>query len=98
MKDPRSEIAKKLAPVQGNYTLRLPGGSIPWPIYLLAMEEYNKNHSQTPQRLAERGGFDWAELIACLRGNYSATESININKDLQRIIKSMVLEENKESS
>jgi len=62
------------------------GSMIPWAVHALAAEEYNKHYDQSAERLAERGGFDWAEVIACLRGDYTHEGCTQARKDLVRIL------------
>lgn len=76
------------ARIQGDHRLGLPAGTIPWAVHLVAMREYNRHHSQTPERLAGRGGFDWVELIACLRGDYSAEGCRQAHDDLRAALDS----------
>ena len=61
-------ICGRRAPVQGNRArdgldAHAPG-TIAWHEYLLAWSGYAARYgtSQSAERLAERGGFDWAEL------------------------------------
>ena|SRR3990167_5343855 len=50
------------APVQGSAS-----GRIAWPLHELAWQEYARRYpGQTAKRLAERGGFSWAELVEFL--------------------------------
>lgn len=67
----------RLAPVQGEYTNRkgLPGefpGTISWEEHLQAYKDYKKRYPgsaklQSAERLAERGGFSYGELIDHLK-------------------------------
>lgn len=60
----------KTAPVQSHKDM--PAGQIPWALHELAWEEYaRQGHMQSAQRIADRGGFSWAEIVACLRGEYT---------------------------
>ncbi len=47
---------------------RLPQ-SVPWSIVEPHRRQAERNHSQTLERLAERGGLSWAELIAVITDN-----------------------------
>lgn len=63
----------------------LPAGQVPESVARLAYETYAVNHgNQSFERLHERGGFDWAELIGCLRGSY-IPGSQTAADDLRRI-------------
>lgn len=73
-------------PIQGE-SLRVPwithgvykieAGWIPWALAEIAYKAYAKDGhgSQSLERLAERGGFGWNELLACLRGSYNNNTS-----------------------
>lgn len=52
-------------------------GWIPWTIAEIAYKVYcDAGHgSQTLERLAERGGFGWFELVALLRGSYDTASA-----------------------
>ena len=65
---------ERWAPVQGEPKLKLPAGRIPWAVHELAWRAYAAAvpASQSAERMAERGGFGWAEIIACIRGDYNA--------------------------
>lgn len=46
------------------------GGSIPWWVADLVYATYHRHHrEQTLERLAERGGFGWEEVVAGLQGD-----------------------------
>ncbi len=61
----------------------IPPGSVPAQVFLLAYAEYAKHHRQSAERLAERGGFSWSELVACLRGDYSPIGCQKASLDLE---------------
>ena len=67
-----------MMPVQGHDGRRgigaIPRGQVPEAVARLAYVEYARagHGSQSFERLHERGGFSWAELIACLRGEYNS--------------------------
>lgn len=42
--------------------------SVPWHLVEPHRKQAEKNHSQTLERLAERGGLSWAELFAAMAG------------------------------
>lgn len=42
--------------------------SVPWSIVEPHREQALRNHGQTLERLAERGGLGWAELFAVMAG------------------------------
>lgn len=48
-----------------------PAGQVPWGIAAEAYKVYAKKYrnGQSLERLAERGGFGWSELIALLRSD-----------------------------
>lgn len=54
----------------------LKAGWVPWVVAEVAYKAYCKagHGTQTLLRLAERGGFGWFELFACLRGDYHSQE------------------------
>lgn len=56
------------APVQGSREHNKPDGSISWEEHLLAYEVYAARYgsSQSAERIAERGGFSWSELLLFL--------------------------------
>lgn len=58
----------------GDLRAKLEAGWIPWTLALVAYRVYCKHGhgSQTLERLAERGGFGWFELVALLQGDFSA--------------------------
>lgn len=74
------------APIQGEQELGIPPSEIPYIIYRLAYKEYARHHSQTWQRLAERGGLGWVELVACLRGEYTSEGIEKARKDLEQVV------------
>lgn len=63
---------RRMAPVQGDqfHGVKLPAGEVPWAVHLMAWNEYARqgHGSQSAERLAERNGFSWGELIGFLRG------------------------------
>lgn len=71
------------APVQGDRNIPLgePGrepGTISWQEHLLAYVDYayRYGYGQSPERLAERGGFGYAELCSHLRGKPESWEPV----------------------
>lgn len=60
-------------PIQGELEdhRRHPACSIPTWLARVAHREYARKHSQTFSRIAERGGFGRAELVALIRGDYT---------------------------
>lgn len=60
-------ICGRRAPVQGDYNGRGPG-SISWAEHLLAHAGYVSRYGsqQTAERVAERGGFSYGELVEFL--------------------------------
>jgi len=64
---------ERRAPVQGDHIERgidIPPGTITWAEHLLAYAAYSKRYgtSQSAERLAERGGFGYLELVMFLPG------------------------------
>jgi hypothetical protein len=61
-------ICGKRAPVQGCYAGGYGAGTISWEEYLLAYASYANlyGRSQSAERLAERGGLGWFELVTLL--------------------------------
>jgi len=61
-------ICGRRAPVQATHEIRGPG-TISWEEHLLAWSGYASRYgtSQSAERLAERGGFSYAELLLYLR-------------------------------
>lgn len=61
-------ICGKRAPVQGDAEHKKAAGSISWDEHLRAWSAYAAKYgrSQTAERLAERGGFSYGELVAFL--------------------------------
>lgn len=75
-----------LAPVLG--CSLLPAGHIPWELHVLAWEQYHKHFpSQSAERIAERGGFSWTELIALLQHRDFFEGTILIEAEVRRIRK-----------
>lgn len=58
-------MAEKQFPIFGT-----PGiiQSVPWRLVEPHRDQAMQNHGQTLERLAERGGLDWAELFAVMQG------------------------------
>lgn len=42
--------------------------AVPWDLVEKHRVQIEKNHYQTLERLAERGGLSWAELVAAMAG------------------------------
>lgn len=89
------------APVRGLHIIRdmrplsdgyMDDGTIPWAIHALAAEAYNQRHEQSAERTAERGGFDWVELVAYLRGETTSEDFVRIENDLARLHRSALRE------
>ena len=61
-------ICGRRAPVQGTRELKKGAGTISWEEHLLAWSGYSARYGkgQSAERLAERGGFDYAELVEFL--------------------------------
>lgn len=78
-------MTTRYAPVQGDRPEDLPAGQVPWAIHALAAREYNRHHNQSAERLAERQGFSWVELIACLRGDYTEAGCRKVAEDLAQL-------------
>lgn len=56
---------------------RVEAGWIPWALAEIAYKAYAKDGhgGQSLMTLAQRGGFGWCELLACLRGSYNNAQS-----------------------
>lgn len=68
------------APVQRTRDVRGPG-SIEWEEHLLAWSGYNARYpGQSAERIAERGGFDYAELLEFLGGEPRTWRPIDAKK------------------
>ena len=52
-------------------------GQIPWKLILRHEPQALRNHSQTIERLAERGGLGWGEAHAVLKGYRMRTPYMN---------------------
>lgn len=65
---------ERMAHVQGERHDRteIPAGRIPWAVHEVAWRAYAAagHGAQSAERIDERGGFSWVELIALLRGTY----------------------------
>lgn len=72
-------MSEAMFPIQGEYVeasggatgrVRRPPGEVPWGVAALAYEHYAKlyGRTQSMDRIAERGGFGWTELVALLKG------------------------------
>ena len=63
----------KWFPIQKDRRCSTPG-EIPWFIAEAAYKQYAKDYGtkQTLERLAERGGFGWEELLILLQGGFEA--------------------------
>ena len=62
---------QRSAPVQASAGTE--AGRVPWAVHALAWRVYHDagHRGQSAERIAERHGFSWAELVALLRGEYS---------------------------
>ncbi len=60
-------------PIQGETVngMIYPACTVPEWLAKLAHDEYARQHTQSFKRIAERGGFGRAELVALIRGNYT---------------------------
>lgn len=70
------ERGQRWAPVQGetiggSMRRRVAEGWIPWELHELAWRAYAVTYGtqQSAERIAERGGFSWSEIIAQIRGD-----------------------------
>jgi len=55
----------KMFPILGNYVKE---GEVPWDFVAPHEAQAKRNHDQSLERLAERGGLSWLELYAVLTG------------------------------
>ena len=71
-------INERWFPIQGEHGVtdkgenyQRPAGQVPWGIAEAAYKAYSRKYGvgQSLQRLAERGGFGWSELVALLRND-----------------------------
>ncbi len=67
---------ERMFPIQGEHfndeRVNRPAGQVPWGVAELAYKVYVKEcgSGQSLERLAERGGFGWTELVNLLQGTY----------------------------
>lgn len=54
------------APVQPSKKFGKGHGTVEWPEHVEAWLEYHKHYSQSAERVAERGGFGYSELVQFL--------------------------------
>jgi hypothetical protein len=61
-------VTGERAPVQMSPKLRKPPGTVSWAEHVEAWESYAKRHGyqQSAERMAERGGFGYCELVTFL--------------------------------
>jgi hypothetical protein len=63
----KTESNRSYAPVQRDEEHGIPAGQVPWELHAKAAEQYNKlGFDQSAERLAERHGFSWGELVTLL--------------------------------
>lgn len=68
-------MIEKMFPIQKEFDherrVTRPAGAIPWSVAELAYAKYVEwyGNSQPLDRLAERGGFGWTELVCLLKGD-----------------------------
>ncbi len=60
---------ERMMPVQGSGTR--PRGYIPESVARLAYRDYGRRYGQSFEMLHQRGGFEWGEIVAGLRGDQS---------------------------
>lgn len=85
---------RRMAPIQ-DHLIRpvqrggIPAGKIPWPIHVLAWRTYHATfgNDQTAERIAERGGFSWVELLAGIRGDMSPEGMRRVTEELMEIVR-----------
>lgn len=68
-------VCGRRAPVQKDRNFGKPAGTIAWWEHEKAWEAYGVRYSQTAERIAERGGFGYGELVEFL-GYYPTTWSV----------------------
>jgi hypothetical protein len=61
-------MSERLFPVHPDARALLPDApaAVPWAVLLERRWRVGRNHGDTPERLAERGGLSWCELVAIL--------------------------------
>lgn len=70
-----SMLDERMFPIQAEMDkdnrVRRPAGCVPWGIAEAAYATYSKwyGKDQSLERLAERGGFGWSELVSLLRAD-----------------------------
>lgn len=71
-------------PIQGETKNRVdyPACTVPEWLAKLAHNEYARHHRQSFARIAERGGFGRAELVALIRGDYDAIQKAQADLEL----------------
>ncbi len=71
---------EKLFPIQGEhihgFRANREAGHVPWAVAKAAYDVYSRLYGkdQSLERLAERGGFGWSELVWLLRGGHKKDE------------------------
>lgn len=62
---------EKMFPIQADHGRhKRSAGSVPWSVAEVAYQTYSKLYgsNQSLERLAERGGFGWSELVNLIQG------------------------------
>jgi len=72
-------------PIQHNFRKRIGHLACTVPEWLekLAHKEYARHHTQSFTRIAERGGFSRAELVALIRGDYTEKGIKKAQEDME---------------
>jgi hypothetical protein len=60
-------MSSRMFPIQGHD--KIPAGQVPWYVAEKAYEYYSQlyGNDQSLERLSQRGGFGWDELVSLLR-------------------------------
>ena len=61
-----NEITEPTFPIHPDESYKIPDVKVPWGMVQLLAPQLHKNHSQTPERLAQRGGLGVAEILTAI--------------------------------
>lgn len=85
MTDPKSDSAR--FPILGKHAIK----SIPWSLLEPHRAQAHRNHGQTLERLAERGGLSPREVIGVIEGiNWGALRNIDETDAVNKLLKLML--------
>ena len=67
----REAARRRRVPVQSSQRQNMPAGTVEWWAHYDAWRNYTRyHHSQSAERVEERGGFSYGELQCALAGHY----------------------------